>query len=505
MRVAFLNPQGNFDPADSYLAQHPDFGGQLVYVKELALAMGELGHQADIITRQIQDPDWPEFSSPQDAYPQEPSVRILRFPAGPERFLRKELLWPYLGPDWVPNIIRFYDQEGEYPDFFTAHYGDGGISAALLKKGTGIPFSFTAHSLGAHKMDNLGVDRENFPTLNSQYSFTTRLIAERTAMNHSLVNITSTTQERHKQYGHAAYHGAVDPADEHRFAVIPPGVNLATFDKGQTAKDEAETVRYLREMLARDILDDRLELPCIVASSRLDSKKNHLGLLKAYGSNPVLQNKSNLVMLTSGLSNPLQEYPEASATEKAVLDPLLEYINEQELRGKIAMFSLEGHAQLGTAYRYFGQQRSIFILPALHEPFGLAPLEAMAAGMPAVVTKFGGPSESMRDGKQEYGVLIDPFDPEQISRNLLALLADAKMWEKYARAGYSRVVSKYNWKKTAAAYLETLRQHQAQKKTRDTLQIHPYYSDPVLENVIKIADLQGMYREMKVKLDWFRS
>ena len=34
MHVAFVNPQGNFDPQNSYLAAHPDFGGQLVHVGE---------------------------------------------------------------------------------------------------------------------------------------------------------------------------------------------------------------------------------------------------------------------------------------------------------------------------------------------------------------------------------------------------------------------------------------------------------------------------------------
>ncbi len=38
MHLAFLNPQGNFDPQDRYWTQHPDFGGQLVYVKQVALA-----------------------------------------------------------------------------------------------------------------------------------------------------------------------------------------------------------------------------------------------------------------------------------------------------------------------------------------------------------------------------------------------------------------------------------------------------------------------------------
>ena len=30
MHIVFMNPQGNFDPQDSYLTEHPDFGGQLV-------------------------------------------------------------------------------------------------------------------------------------------------------------------------------------------------------------------------------------------------------------------------------------------------------------------------------------------------------------------------------------------------------------------------------------------------------------------------------------------
>ncbi|MEE8591192.1 MAG: glycosyltransferase family 1 protein, partial [Spirochaetia bacterium] len=85
-----MNPQGNFDPGDYGWAQHPDFGGQLVYVKELSLALGQLGHRVDIVTRRIEDPAWPVFSSLRDAYPGHENVRILRFPCGPRKFLPKE-------------------------------------------------------------------------------------------------------------------------------------------------------------------------------------------------------------------------------------------------------------------------------------------------------------------------------------------------------------------------------------------------------------------------------
>ena len=61
MHIVFLNPQGNFDSADSYLTEHPDFGGQLVYVKELAQAMAKQGHKVDIVTRRIRDSSWPNF------------------------------------------------------------------------------------------------------------------------------------------------------------------------------------------------------------------------------------------------------------------------------------------------------------------------------------------------------------------------------------------------------------------------------------------------------------
>lgn len=169
MHVALLNPQGNFDARDSYWTAHPDFGGQLVYVKNVALLLGRLGHRVDILTHQIVDPGWPEFAAPFDVYPGEENVRIVRLPMGPPQFLPKEELWPHIVRDWVPNILAFYEEEGRWPAIFSAHYGDGGIAAVLLEERTGIPFTFTAHSLAAQKMEKLGVTKENLAALNERY------------------------------------------------------------------------------------------------------------------------------------------------------------------------------------------------------------------------------------------------------------------------------------------------------------------------------------------------
>lgn len=506
MHVAFINPQGNFDPKDSYWTAHPDFGGQLVYVKELALAMGRLGHRVDIVTRRIIDPNWPEFSGETDAYPGHDNVRILRISCGPDGFLPKEELWPYLGTEFVPKLLDLYEREGSLPDAVTAHYGDGGLCAALIEDKTGIPFSFTAHSLGAQKMDKMGVRRQNAAEVEARYHFSKRIIAERLAMNRSNVNVTSTGQERFNQYTHNAYRGAVDATDGGRFAAVPPGVAMNIFDKGSRAEDEEAVREHVEAALERDLREERRDLPCVVASSRLDPKKNHLALVEAFASSPTLRESANLVIVTGDLEDPLSDYRNAGDDERAVLDSLMEVIDRARMRGEVSMFDLHSQGQLAAAYRFFAERRSVFSLTANYEPFGLAPLEAIAAGLPAVVTKHGGPSESLREGDEEYGILVDPSDPEEVAAGLFSLTGNEGRWDRYAEAGYGRVLSRYTWEKTAEGYLGAIAGRERVEGESENgfptpeyrLEIPCYFTDPASEDGVSLADLDGLYFALDV-------
>ena len=58
--------------------------------------------------------------------------------------------------------------------------------------------------------------------------------------------------------------------------------------------------------------------------------------------------------------------------------------------------------------------------PSLIEPFGLALLEAMAAGRSVVATRIGGPPEFVTP---EAGVLVDPTDVDDLTRGLVAAAA----------------------------------------------------------------------------------
>ncbi|MCC5658520.1 glycosyltransferase [Nostoc sp. XA010] len=498
MHIGFLNPQGNFDSNNSHITKHPDFGGQLVYVKQVAIAIAQMGHKVDILTRQIIDPEWPEFAEVIDTYPGIDNVRIIRLPAGPKEFLPKELLWPHLVADWVPNILKFYQEQGGLPDAMTAHYGDGGLCGVLIEEETGIPFTFTAHSLGAQKMDKLEVTLENLPEIDEQFHFKYRIIAERLSMNRSAVNITSTRQERFEQYSHKAYHGATDVNNDQCFAVIPPGADSSVFGAQVRSQNEEATYEFIQKRLVRDIADSRRDLPAILTASRLAPKKNLLGLVQAFAMSQTLQERANLVLLTGGLDEPLHEPADNDFIEDAVLAPIREVVEENNLWGKISAFGLPDQSQesLAATYRFLVKRRSVFALTALYEPFGLAPLEAAVAGLPVVATKNGGPSESLRQGDQEYGVLVDPEDPADIAQGLERLLCNAQEWEYFAQAGQQRVLKTYTWESTAENYLSLLEQILSSPETRpraELLPMHPYLRNPESQTDVFLEELGDLY------------
>jgi len=441
MHIAFLNPQGNFDPADSHLAEHPDFGGQLVYVKELAIAMAGMGHRVDIVTRRIDDPDWPEFASEIDHYPgYDGNPRILRISCGGPGFLNKESLWDHLD-QFVRNMLAFYGDEP--PQFATAHYADGGYCAALAQHLTGLDFTFTGHSLGAQKLDKLGTTPENLERMEARYRFSRRIAAERLCMRRAYRIIASTEQERREQYGHPLYAGAVDVAADDRFAVIPPGVNTRVFtiEEGQ---HDAATAESLRARL------DGLSGPFVLISSRLDVKKNSLGVVRAFAGNRQLRERAGLVLCIRGIDDPFAEIDRLPRSERPVLRAILDEIDGAGLRGRVRFLNIRSQGELAATYRFFARHGSVFALTAFYEPFGLAPVEAAACGLACVATRNGGPSEIFADGS---GILVDPLDSADIARGLLQALAKHADLSERARR---RVSEMYTWRKTAEGYLAVI-------------------------------------------------
>jgi len=77
---------------------------------------------------------------------------------------------------------------------------------------------------------------------------------------------------------------------------------------------------------------------------------------------------------------------------------------------------------------------AVFAYPSKYEGFGLAPLEAMAAGVPVVATRAGALPEVLADGAR----YVEPGDAQDLADALHAVLDDAGARERLVTAGRAR-------------------------------------------------------------------
>ena len=87
----------------------------------------------------------------------------------------------------------------------------------------------------------------------------------------------------------------------------------------------------------------------------------------------------------------------------------------------------------------------LFLAPSHQEGFGLAIVEAMAAGVAVVATRNGGPSEIIQDGKS--GLLVPPGDPEPWEEAIRTLLNDSALREKFQETARQRAQEEFDMKR----------------------------------------------------------
>lgn len=85
----------------------------------------------------------------------------------------------------------------------------------------------------------------------------------------------------------------------------------------------------------------------------------------------------------------------------------------------------------------------VFALPSAEESFGIAFLEAWAAGRPVIGVRAGAIPTVVDEGRD--GLLASYGDPEDLARAILALLADPVRREEMGRAGQNKVLENYTW------------------------------------------------------------
>jgi glycosyltransferase involved in cell wall biosynthesis len=99
------------------------------------------------------------------------------------------------------------------------------------------------------------------------------------------------------------------------------------------------------------------------------------------------------------------------------------------------------------------QNSKMLIFPSLYEGFGLPPLEAMASGVPVVVTN----SSSVPEVVGDAGIYFNPLDVDEIAEAIARVSEDAKLRSAYIEKGLNRS-RMFSWQHAAQSTLRAYEQ-----------------------------------------------
>ena len=431
MFVMHIALQGCLKARDVPYGLTADTGGHIKYLLELVEAASRAGvtRQELVVRRFHDDVLGHEYAEPFEGMDVEGgTARIVRIEGATPGYLPKERLGPEL-PALTANLIEHILSLPSWPDVVHAHYADAGHVAAEVKRRLGIPFVFTAHSLGRVKLGSM-------PQLDGCPRLAARIEAEERAMREADALIVSSRDEAVAQYGLYADGRRATP----RIRINPPGCDLDAFGS-DAPRDDA-----LERDVSRGL--DRPDLPPVLALARPVAKKNLAGLVRAFGASD-LRERANLVVVAGTRTDLREEERE----HRAVLEELLYLADLHDLAGSFSMPKRHAPHQVPALYAYARARCGVFVNMALNEPFGLTFLEAAASGVPVVATCHGGPRDIV--GRLGNGALVEPLDETAIARAIAVLVDEPARWNEAASNGLARI-GHYGWTRHARDYVREL-------------------------------------------------
>jgi glycosyltransferase involved in cell wall biosynthesis len=301
----------------------------------------------------------------------------------------------------------------------------GSLAAQAVAQRLGVPTVFSLapdpHAV-IHALDMTGaLRRDNFGDVDASehYWFRARLV-QRLAGTAEHSVLFPRPQLRNDLQELLGIDIEVEPT---RYTVVPEGIDISLADAARGEQVESEPVPAVRELI--DVLaalpGHRHGLPLALSVGRLHRVKGMATVVEAWASDPDLWSRCNLVIVGGDLEEP-------SSDERDQLDRIAEVLRDHPEAAEGLV--LAGHRPNGVVARWLAAAHhgsvphigpgGVYICGSLKEEFGLALVEALAAGLPVVAPAGGGPATFVRPG--DTGVLVDTRDPDEVAAGLHAAL-----------------------------------------------------------------------------------
>lgn len=379
-----------------------DFGGQNLYVGQVAKALAGLGYEVDVFTRR-DSPILPETADWVDG------VRIIHVPAGPPTFVRKEDLLPYMD-EFAAFTIKFARSQRTAYDLAHANFWMSGLVAAELKRALGLPFVVTFHALGRVRREHQR-EADQFP--DARFEIEDRIVRE---ADHIVAEAPQDEEDLLRLY-HA------DPA---KISIIPCG-----FDPGE--------LWPISKALARVSLGLPPEERVILYVGRMVPRKGIDTVIRGFAGLRREHHVEARLLVIGGES----EEPDPRVTPE--IGRLQAVAAEAQVADRVVFLGQRGRDQL----KYYYSAADVFVTTPWYEPFGITPVEAMACGTPVIGSNVGGIKFTVRDG--ETGYLVPANQPQALADRLAHLYANPRLLALFGRQAIDRANSLFTWQKVAAA------------------------------------------------------
>lgn len=349
-----------------------DAGGMNVVERHQALALAQLGHQVEFITRRtgLDGPDVVEL---------EPGVIVRHVTAGPPTPLAKSQIDAH-----IAQFRTGMAQLGPY-DLVHSHHWMSGVAALPLARRWGVPHVQSYHSVAALPGSTLG---QGEPAESPG-----RVPGEAMLARESDLLVTISAAEARTVITRCG-------ADPERVTIVSPGVDVEYF------RPRADGEARWRASADGSASQPAYANGFAFFAARLQPLKDPALAIRAVAEVP--ENLRPHLVVAGDVSADFADYADE-------LDGLVESLG---LQGQVSFPGPLRRDELARALR----SARIVLVPSHSETFGLIALEAAASGTPVIAAAAGGLREAVVHG--ESGQLMDSREPVDWGRCLTWLLAD---------------------------------------------------------------------------------
>lgn len=315
----------------------------------------------------------------------------------------------------------------------------GALAAQRVCRELGVPTVFTLapdpHAL-VHALDTTGaLTRDRFGEVDAveHHWFRIRLVSR---LSESADHTVLFPRPRLRDELEELLGWDMDASDR-RCTVVPEGIDLGVADRAAAAVCDGSSPALVDlDDLIGALPTHRHGLPMLMTVGRLHRVKGMATVVEAWAADADLRERSNLVVVGGDLDRPDAHEQEQLARIAAVLE-------RHPAAGDGLV--LAGHRSHDTVAAWMAAvrhgspaargrvgPRGAYVCGSLKEEFGLALLEAMAAGNVVVAPHGGGPATYVEPGVT--GVLVDTRAPREVAAGMAAALDMAERPVSGARA-----------------------------------------------------------------------